>query len=333
MNQTPNSPSLDFTSAIGLLSKSHKVLLTTHERTDGDDLGSVLALSLVLERMGKKTEIKIKGGVPPSLSFLPQSQKVQDAEYRGEPFDLAVISGCSTLDRTGMRSLHPRTLPILNIDHHPDNTRFGDISLVDPSAAAVAEVVYELISSWGVNIDYEVAQCLLTGIIADTGSFVHSNTSVKTLQIAGALFNKGARPGHITKHTFGHKNSLGLKAWAKALANTQVDYKKQMSYSLITNQDLAELGYPPITVFEGFVETINKIPEANFALFLKQDGPIVKGSLRSDPHKRGGGVDVNQLAKKYGGGGHKYAAGFSVRGTLIRAPEGGWKILPASNAN
>jgi phosphoesterase RecJ-like protein len=326
-----DDPYANIPAVVDLLSKSQRILLTTHERTDGDDLSSVLTLKLVLDRLGKHTTVVIKGGVPETLSFLPGAKAVKEHLEPGQTFDLLIISGCSTLDRTGLPYTQPRITHTLNIDHHPDNSFFGSLNLVNPKAAAVAEVVYELLSQWGIEIDQSIAQCLLTGIITDTGSFIHSNTTARTLKIAGLLFQKGARPGFITKHTYGSKSPQTLKALAKALANTVVDYQKQMSYSLITKKDLEELGNPPMTAFDGLVETINKIPEAKFALFLKQDGPMVKGSLRSDAHKFNGGVDVSELAKRYGGGGHKYAAGFSVLGTLIHGPNHTWKILPSSN--
>ncbi len=311
-----------------LISQANKIFLTTHERTDADDFGTVLAIHHVCKKLGKKTTIVVKGGVPPHLQFLPDADKALDGFSVTEATDLYIVSGCSTLDRTGLQGFSRHT-PILNLDHHPDNAFFGNVNVVIPSAAAVAEVAYDLFKSTNIPLDQDTALCLLAGLISDTGSFVHSNTTEKSLKTAAALFASGARPGHITKHTFGQKDLTSIKAWGKALANSTFDHQKQMALCIITSRDLAELGNPPLSVFEGFVETLNKVPQAKFALFLKQDGPMVKGSLRSDPHKFGGGIDVSQLAKKYGGGGHKYAAGFAVAGNLIRNPDNSWKILPA----
>lgn len=316
-------------SALIALAKAETILLTTHERTDGDDLGTILAFKEVLEKKHKIVKIVINGGVPAHLNFLPGTEAVVNSNLINERFDLYVVSGCSSLVRTGLKGI-PRDAQVLNIDHHPDNTFFGQFNVVESTAAAVAEVAFKLLTDFSGRLSQKAAQCLLTGIISDTGSFVHSNTSQKTLDIASKLFALGARPGNITKHTFGGKDIHALKAWGKALENTNIDYNKRMAVSMITTKDLLELGNPPLAVFEGLVETINKIPEVTFSLFLKQDGPIVKGSLRSDPHKQGGGVDVGQLAKKYGGGGHKFAAGFSIPGTLIRGQGTTWKILPAN---
>ncbi len=302
------------------------IFCTTHERTDGDDLGTVLALYHVLKSNGKTVRIGVKGGVPKQLRFLPSSDIVSEGFPVNFIPDTVITSGCSTLDRTGLTELDFLHTKIINFDHHPDNTGFGQVNIVDPTCSSVAELAYWFLRKGNLNIDPAVATCLLTGIITDTGSFLHSNTELSTLQVAGELMRKGARVAQVAKHTFQDKNTLTLKAWGKALQNTWFDAEKKMVCSVITEADLAELGILPPAVFEGLVETINKIPEAKFAIFLRQDGQKVKGSLRSDPNKLGGGIDVGTLAKLFGGGGHKFAAGFALPGKLIRTINNTWTI-------
>lgn len=305
------------------LEKAQSILLTTHERTDGDDLGTVLALWHELKRQGKTAHVVVRGGVPHNLKFLPGSGEVTET-VPDETFDLLVVSGCSQRERIGNPSVLSLNIPTLNIDHHPDNTFFGDINLVDSNKSAVAELCYDYFKFVGLPIGHHAANCLLTGIFTDTGSFMHSNTKASTLQAAADLMRRGAHIARIAEQTYRGKNINILQAWSKAIANTRYNTKQKMIYSIVTEQDLTELGNPDAGAFEGFVETLNKVPEAKFALFLKQDGPIIKGSLRSDPHKN---VDVGKLARSLGGGGHKWASGFSIVGTLIRDALGKWQVV------
>ena len=312
----------NFEQAKALLLKSNNILFTTHERTDGDDLGSVLALAIYMESLTKRVTISPVGGVPDSLRYLPRSEKVL-GDISETDYDLVVISGCSVLDRVKNPKIMALPAPKLNIDHHPDNQMFGTVNVVDPSKSAVAELVYDFFKYCDWPITHEIALCLLTGIVTDTGIFMHSNTQASTLSAAAELMEKGARISTVTKHTYQGKDIASLKAWAKALENMQYDPKQKMIYSIITEEELQALGNPPMSAFEGIVETLNKVPEAKFAMFLKQDSGVIKGSLRSDPHK---GVDVKEIAHTLGGGGHKWAAGFSILGKLVKQKDGRWEV-------
>lgn len=314
----------NFAKAKNLIENSRRILLTTHERTDGDDFGSISALAIYLARAGKEAVRAITGGVPEHLVFLPDSQKTL-AEFPPRlDFDLLIISGCSNLERAGEARLKEFTQPILNIDHHPDNAQYGALNLVDAQKSSVAELVYDFFRFSGWNIDAKIATCLLTGIFTDTGSFMHSNTRASTLKAAAELMALGARVDKIASHTYQGKNFITLKAWAKALENLYYNTKHKLLYSVVQSDDLADLAQLPAGTFEGFVETLNKAPEAKFAMFLRQDGEAIKGSLRSDPFK---GVDVSQIAKLLGGGGHKWASGFTVAGKLTKTQTGQWQIL------
>lgn len=313
----------NFQPAKQLLEKSQKILFTTHERTDGDDLGSVLALANHLKRIGKDITIAIKGGVPEQLQYLPMQELVQE-NLTDTNFDLLVISGCSNLERCGNPMIIDSGLPTINFDHHPDNTQYGTINVVQSDKSAVAELVYDFFRHSGWPITPAIATCLLTGIFTDTGSFMHSNTQESTLNTAADLMRKGARTTTIARHTYSGKNVEGLKAWGKALENAYYDPEQKIIYSVITEKELDELGNPPLDYFEGLVETLNKVPEAQFALFLKQEGDTIKGSLRSDPHK---GIDVKKIAHLFGGGGHTWASGFSLAGKLVRDETGKWQVV------
>lgn len=326
-----------FDDAKKLIDASNSILLTMHERMDGDDGGALLAMAKFLKKQNKQVTCAIKKGVPPALRFLPGSHLVVD-DITHENFDLSITFGCSTLNRTG--SLKIENLPlwqaglkpvsaeaglkIINFDHHPDNELFGDINIVDAEKSSVAEVVYDFFLYHRLKIDRDIATCLLTGIITDTGSFTHSNTKSSSLKAAGELMRKGAAIEKIISHTYKSKNESTLKAWGKALSNLHYDPKRKIVYSILTEKDLEELDNLPQGAFEGLAETLNTYPEAKFAMLLRQDGQIIKGSLRTEPFKE---IDVSRIAKIFGGGGHKMAAGFSVAGKLVRDEHGKWRVI------
>ncbi len=313
----------EFEQAKQLIEQSQRILFTTHERTDGDDLGSVLALANHLQKAGKNITLAIKGGVPEQLQYLPLHEWVQE-DIDHTNFDLLIISGCSNLERCGNPNIINSRLPILNMDHHPDNKQYGHVNVVQADKSSVAELVYDFFQYCRWPVTPGIATCLLTGIFTDTGSFMHSNTQESTLNAAADLMRKGARTATVAKHTYKGKNVAGLKAWGKALENAYYDADQKIIYSIITEEELNELGNPPLDYFEGLVETLNKVPEAKFALFLKQEGNTIKGSLRSDPHK---GTDVKKIAHLFGGGGHTWASGFSLAGKLVRDEAGKWQVV------
>lgn len=312
-----------FPQAKQLLEGASSVLLTTHERTDGDDLGSALALAHHLKNAGKQVAVVVSGGVPSQLQYLPMSETVTE-NLPATQFDALIISGCSVKDRVKHEAILQLKIPTINLDHHPDNKMYGDVNVVDPTKSSVAELTYDFFKFAGWEINHDIALCLLTGIVTDTGIFMHSNTQASTLAAAAELMTKGARVSTVTKHTYEGKDLASLKAWSQALGNAHYDPVKQMIYSIITSDELDALGNPPMSAFEGVVETLNKVPEAKFAMFLKQDQNTIKGSLRSEEYK---GVDVQAIAQSLGGGGHKLAAGFTLLGTLARDSRGKWEVV------
>lgn len=312
-----------FKEAKKLIDSSNHILLTMHERMDGDDGGALLAIGHHLEKMGKNVFYIIKKGVPPSLAFLPGSEKIaDDTDY--ENFDLLITFGCSNIERTGSEKIKSLSVKTINIDHHPDNTNFGQVNIVDHEKSSVAELVYDFFIFHGWHISPEIATCLLTGIITDTGSFMHPNTQSSTLKTAGQLLRKGGQAHKIIRQTFKNKNPKVLKAWGRAMENSYYDNRNKIIYSVITEKDLEEIGKLPEAAFEGFAETLNTVREAKFAMFLRQDGGIIKSSLRSDSFKN---ADVSAIAKVFGGGGHKLASGFSVMGKLVKDEMGKWRIV------
>lgn len=313
----------EFQKALELVKKNQSFLLVSHEYTDGDDLGAILALGSVLENLGKKAIMVAKGGIPDNLLFLPGHNAVKEKLDQGEElaFEVLVPIGCSSLGRTGFPELeHWRGL-ILNLDHHRDTSMYGTVNVWDENSAANCQLLYEMLLAWGIEIDKFLATHLLTGIFTDTGGFRHANVSPKTLEIAAELLRKGAKLNLISRFTFSQKELPVLRAWAMALENARFDTTKQVIYTVITAEDLAKAQASEKDL-EGVAELLNTVPEAKFSMLLRQRGDEVKASLRSEPHK---GVDVSEIARTFGGGGHKLAAGFKFKGKIERTQEG-WKI-------
>ena len=312
-----------FAEAREFIETHENILLLSHEYTDGDDLGSILALGRVMASWGKKVYLAAKGGIPDNLLFMPGQVDVRDglpADFK-EKFDLLITVGCGTVARTGFPELASWQKPILSIDHHHDTQMFGTINVWDEARAANCELVYLMILEWKGTIDKFIALNLLTGMFTDTGGFRHSNVTALTLEIAADLLRKGAKLDLISRFTFSQKDLPKLRAWALALEHARFDEQRKIVYTVITEEDLARAAAKEEDL-EGIAELLNTIPEAKFSMLLKQRGDEVKGSLRSEAHK---GVDVSQIARAFGGGGHKLAAGFKFKGKIEKTNDG-WKI-------
>ena len=310
-----------FAEAKALVEGHQNLLVASHEYTDGDDLGAILALGQVFRGMGKSVYLLAKGGVPDSLLFLPGQNMVHDTLPRLEEYDLLVTVGCGNLTRTGFEELGRWQRLILNIDHHHDTEMFGTKNVWDETMAANCELVYQILTEWKVPIDKLLAMNLLTGIFTDTGGFRHANVNARVLEVAADLLRRGAKLDLISRFTFSQKELPMLRAWAVGLENVRFDPERHIVYTVITEEDLARANAKEEDL-EGVVELLNTIPEAKFSMLLKQRGGEIKGSLRSDSYK---GVDVSAIARAFGGGGHKLAAGFKFNGKIERTSEG-WKI-------
>jgi len=310
-----------FAAAKAFLDSHQRFLLVSHAHTDGDDLGSILAIAEILKSMGKVAVTAAIGGVPVSLKFLPGQQAARDHFPADENFDAIILSGCSNPERTEMEEVVGSNLPMLNIDHHPDNKLYGTVNLVDRTKSSVAELVYDFIKFLGCPITPEISKDLLTGIFTDTGSFIHANTTAETLKAAGELVRAGARTDSIHAFT-DSKNLPAMKAWAVAMENTKVDEKNKIVMSVLSEEDIKKIGPLPEDAFSGFINFLQTVPETKLAIFIYQDGEYLKGSIRSDEGK---GFNVSKLAKLFGGGGHVLASGFRVKGKVFKT-ESGWRI-------
>jgi phosphoesterase RecJ-like protein len=294
---------------------ARNILLATHEHPDGDAVGSSLALVHALKLQGKNVVAYAPDPAPDFFSFLPGFAELTHSVPRVDDFDVVVVLDATYLARTRLDEQLARHPVTIAIDHHSDNRREAHLNLVVPGAAATAHILAAFFEATDTPLTKDIATCLLTGIFTDTGSFMHDSTTPDILNLAATLMSKGARLSHIAHETYQKKELPGLRIWGRALSRIVINPKTQAAVSVITADDMAECG-ATLEDLSGVVNMLNTLPETTFALLLAEYEPgIIKGSLRSEPHKN---VDVSAIAKRLGGGGHKLAAGFEVKGHIIR---------------
>lgn len=307
-----------------LVAGAQNILITTHARPDSDAVGSILSLALALKKIGKTVTAHTPDEPADFLKFLVGFDKIQIGKLDVTKFDLIIAVDHSELKRTGLADeIKASDKPLVAIDHHFTSDRFGTVALVISDAAATCEIIAEIIPALGIGLDADIATALLSGIVGDTGSFQHSNVSPHVMQISSKLMEQGANLRAIMRAMYGGRSLSALRITGRALERVQANPKTGAAISIITHQDLEECG-ATVDDLAGVVNLLNSIPETSFSFLLTEyEKGKLKGSLRSEPEKA---VDVSQIAKMFGGGGHKLASGFEVAGTLVK-DETGWRIV------
>ncbi len=315
-----------------LFEQSNHVLITSHNRPDGDAVGSVLGLAHHLDGRGKSYTCFIDDAPASYLNFLDTEKIVSDpARLSQINPDLAILLDIGDINRSRVTDKFltrgPRPVTV-NIDHHPTRLELNgqsvaDHSLVDREASSTSEILYRYLTAVGAPVGRSVATSLLTGILTDTGGFSNLGTTIRSLQAAADLLNHGALIHEITERTLKNKSLPSLKLWGRALSRLKQDPSTGLVSTAIFQKDLADCDAPPDAV-DGIANFLNSIQDAEAALLLKEtpDG-LISGSYRTTQPQ----VDVSRLAARYGGGGHAKAAGFTVSGR-IQETENGWQVVP-----
>lgn len=295
-----------------LLQNAQRPLLVAHIAPDGDCIGSLLGLGWALKEHGKQPTLACADPLPESTSFLPGSAEVVSRCSGAE--DLIISLDSSDVQRLG--SLYDadlfRRLPVVNIDHHVTNTRFGAEQLIDPSATSTAQIVLALLRRLGWPVSPWAATCLLTGLVTDTRSFRTPNTDSKAMRAALDLMEAGAPLAEINQH-LEHGLALGtIRLWGQVLSAVQ--FKDGIIWAEVT-QEMQRACSTRCADTSGLVSFIANAREAQIAFLLteKADGRIEVG-IRSVP-----GVDVSAAALALGGGGHRQAAGCTLPGPIVAA--------------
>ncbi|MEA1909970.1 MAG: DHHA1 domain-containing protein [Patescibacteria group bacterium] len=355
---------------IELINKSKNILLVTHERPDGDALGSLLAMNNVLNKLDKNVTAVIDDNLADKYKFLNGSEELstelkalrdfivsvdcnsatadklaynfqeeklnivitpkegsfnaQDVSFSdgGFHFDLVCMLDAANWEQLGKLYVdNPKlfqSIPVINIDHHSTNDYYGTVNLVDLTATSTAEILVGLIEALGTSlIDEEVATDLLTGIISDTGSFQHSNTTPKSLTIAAQMVGLGAKQQDIIKHLFKTKPFTTLKLWGRILSNLKFDEAANLGWGTVPFSYYAESNASTEETGGLIDELMTSLPGANITILLSEKEPnIISGSIRTKQ-----GVNAAEIAALFGGGGHPGAAGFKLTGMTINQAE------------
>lgn len=297
---------------VDLIRENERFALTTHLSPEGDAIGSALALRLILRRLGKEAIFVLQDPLPPNLRFLKGAVGVKSPRSLPERFDpqLWFVVDCANFERVGegvQRLIESSEKPVINIDHHIDNSSFGQLNYVRQTAAA-AQLIFELAQALKV-IDAEIATSIYTGIIADTDAFRNANTDVEALRDAAALMELGARAHEVIVNLYERRTPGELRLLGWTLLHAHIE--DSLAWCALPSKIFAELGASPQET-EHLVDTLRTLQGVKVSvLFRELDGGRVKVSLRGK-----GGFKVNGIARRFGGGGHDQAAGCVIAGEL-----------------
>lgn len=289
-----------------------RFVLTSHARPDGDAVGSTLACYEILRQMGKHAEVVLHDGVPRVYQSLPFADRVtQSANVNGD-YQAAILLECDSIHRTRLEGLDQQFL--INIDHHRSGRNFANVNWIDPRAVATAELVYKLAKAAGVKITPEIATCLYTAVLTDTGAFMFEGTSEHTFELARELVLAGADPVVCAQHIYFGHSTAKMRLLGAALSALQRE--GPLAWIWVTQEQMERVGAKEEDC-EGLVNYSLSIGDVEVAVFFRElPDSRFRVSLRSK-----GKIDVAAIAEQFGGGGHTCASGCSVDGPLHAAVE------------
>jgi phosphoesterase RecJ-like protein len=286
-----------------------RFVLSSHARPDGDSIGSQLAMAYALRALGKDAHIVNLDRPPEPMLAFPGVSDIEVLDRVAGDFDAAIIMECSDLARTGIAGLD-RSF-VINIDHHPGNTAYGQINWFDPAAAACAEMVFRLVRALDVPLSIEIATHIYLAILTDTGSFHYSSISPQTFDICRQTLEAGVDPVRVARAVYDSNHVGRLRLFGAVLNAMQIDPAGRIAV-LYVDHEMARAAGGTYEDTEGLINMPLTVREIQAVVFFKQiDGNEYRISLRSKEQ-----VDVGAVAKEFGGGGHKNAAGCTVTGPI-----------------
>jgi phosphoesterase RecJ-like protein len=300
--------------AVAAITDARRVLLVCHINPDGDTLGSMIALGLALEGAGKRVTMLSADGVPDLYAFLPAADRIVRTTDRND-FDLAVVLDAGDLSRVGAAQAVVDACPrVIDIDHHVTAGQFGDIRLLDATAAATGEIVYDLLVALSLPLTLPIAEALLCALLTDTGSFRFMNVTPRTMEVAGEMIRLGASPNTIAECVFENKPFAAQKLLGRALDSLRRSDDGRVVWAHVTQDDFTAFAATDADT-EGVVNAIRAVRGTQVALFLRE---MPSGKLRVSLRSRDP-VDVSRIAAVFGGGGHRLASGCTLEGPLAAA--------------
>jgi phosphoesterase RecJ-like protein len=282
------------------------IVVISHVNPDGDAIGSGLALTLGLKKMGKNVRFILQDKYPDSVKFLNEINIVEQYDENNEyKFDLSICVDGATDDRLGKAKELLKDRFVINIDHHISNTLYGKLNYVE-EISSTSELIYKFLKFCEIDIDINMAEALYTGLVNDTGNFSHDNVTEKTFEMAAELKRIGASNSKVVREFFNTKSLPAIKLLGIAMYEMEYNENKKLAYYFMSKETLDKYnGRKEDT--EGIVEKLISFKEAEVSLFLREDKiGVIKGSMRSKHD-----IDVNEIASIFGGGGHRKAAGFT----------------------
>jgi phosphoesterase RecJ-like protein len=296
------------------IQKARRVLAVGHENPDADTLGSTLAVCRLVERAGGRATAVFADPIPPIYDFLPDVDRARTDPEPDTDYDLLVISDCGSLDRIGaVATRNPELferLPRVVLDHHASNDVRGEADWIDAAAAATCEMTTLLATRLGAPLnegDAGLATLLMAGVVMDTATFAHPNTTPRTLAVSAALVEAGAPLSDISRRLYRSKPEAQLRLFGAVLARLTAEAGGRIVHTSLFDADLAEAGAIPAHS-EGIIDLLAQAEEAEIAIVFKEAGPATRISVRTKP----GGVDATVLTGTFGGGGHARAAGATI---------------------
>jgi phosphoesterase RecJ-like protein len=286
-----------------------RFVLSSHSRPDGDSIGSQLAMAYALRAMGKEAEIVNADPAPPPLMQFPGVPDIRIAAQVDGEFDAAIIMECGDLTRTGVAGLD--RFFVINIDHHPGNTGYGQLTWFDATAAACGEMVFDLVRALGAPLTTDIATHIYLAILTDTGSFHYSSISPRTFAICRETLEAGVDPVLVARNVYDSNNMGRLKLFGAVLSAMQIDQTGRVAIVYL-DHEMARAAGGTYEDTEGLINLPLTVKEIQAVVFFKQiEGDEYRVSMRSK-----GDIDIGAVAKQFGGGGHKNAAGCTVSGGI-----------------
>ncbi len=291
------------------------MLIASHQNPDPDAVASVLALHAAFKKRNLESFPYLPDLAPSNLNFLPGFSEIKNEINFFEP-DLLVCVDYGDFKRLRLpqRIADQDEQRIVTIDHHLAGDQRGGVKILEPDFSSTAEILYHWLNYEKMEIDKDMAHCLLAGILSDSGGFCHVSTSANTLNIVAELLSKGVSLAEITRQIFYFNKPLQLsRVWGQILSRTRIDQRTNLAYSWLCIDDFQKCQMR-LTDFDGITNLISTSSSLNLGLFLiEYEKGKIKGSLRSEPK---GGKNAAEIVKTLGGGGHAYAAGFHQEGTI-----------------
>jgi phosphoesterase RecJ-like protein len=294
---------------VELIEHKQRFAITSHVRPDGDSLGSSLGLYWLLRSLDKDVEVIMRDPAPPAYRRLPGAEAIRVTPAVDQPYDAVFVIECSDIDRPGLIDLEKQF--VVNIDHHSTTELFGTINWIDSTASAVGEMIYNLCKATGVRVTLEIAEGVYTALLTDTGSSHYSNTTERTFKIASELVRTGVRPARTAEAIFGNYQWPKIELLSQVLATAKRDESGRVAWMRHT-LEMQERTQASEEDSDGFVNYPLTIGEVQAVALFKECAPgLYRTSLRSK-----GEVNVAKVAEQFGGGGHRNAAGCTLKGNL-----------------